>query len=296
MQENKGKSAMTAKIGKRLSCCLLVCIIYFIAFVHSDAQAGNDFILTELRVDIPIVYSARDYKVLIGTMSGLPSAPFTTGWLGIELSNNSGLFGKQFSQVGIMTNNQGVYWFVYAEPGVECLRGNYGWWDNTAGKYLGCYGNYYDLVSANQYFPVELVTYQQGYWIARITDQNGLPHDLAKIWTDSVYTYRANVNMEEGYTQAQDPFLLAQFLFWHPQYFDYSYQTFLDWPTSIDDHINNLYATDLTGLGDFCSDHYGALVNIGNDERNWYAGTGGNVCHWTLFPNYHIRIPIVNNN
>jgi hypothetical protein len=287
---------MAAKIGNGfLVACLLALSICF-AFVNSDAQAGNDFIYTELRVDLPIVYSARDYKVLIGSMNGLPSGPYTSAWLGLELATNPGLFGKQFSQVGIMTNNQGVYWFVYAEPGVQCLRGNYGWWDSNAGKYLGCYGDYNDLVSPNQYFPVELVTYQEGYWIARITDQNGLPHDLAKIWTDSVYTHRANVNMEEGYSQSQDPFLLAQFVFWHPQYFDYSYQTFLDWPTSMDGHINILGATDLACLGNFCPGHYGAIVNLGNDERNWYAGTSGNVCQWTMFPNYHIRVPIVSKN
>jgi hypothetical protein len=242
------------------------------------------------------VYGARDYKVYLGAMDGLPSAAYTAGWLGLDLANNPGLFGRQFSQIGIMMNDQGIYWFVYAESGVTCLRGKYGWWNDIAGKYLGCYGDYYDLVSVNQYFPVELVTYQEGYWIARITDQNDIAHDLAKIWNNSVYIYSANVNMEEGYHQLQDPFLLAQFVFWHPQYYDFSHQGFLDWPASMDGHNNILGATDLAGQGNFCPSNYGAIVNIGNDERNWYAGTGGNVCQWAMFPYYHVRIPIIRRN
>jgi hypothetical protein len=77
---------MKIKIGFIIACSLVLVLNLFIT--KSDANAdtgGNDFIQTELMHDLPVVYGARDYKVLIGVSEGLPYSAFTTGWLGVYL-------------------------------------------------------------------------------------------------------------------------------------------------------------------------------------------------------------------
>lgn len=284
---------MKIKIGTSL---LSICIsLSMLAFSFTKAFAGNDFIVTDLRVDLGGVYNALDYKLSLGSYEGYPGnhPTYTAGWLGIYLANNPGLFGKQFTQVGIITDSTGIYWFVYAEPGVTCLRGSYYWWNAQAGKSLGCIGNIGDLVGFNRYHDVELVSYQHGEWIARVSDQFGVAHDVATIPSASVYIYGAQANVEEAYVQNQDPYELAQFMLWHPKYYDYNYGTFVDWPPSEGSNKNTLSTTDLNGINSFCPQHYGAIVNINNDERSWYGGTNGNICDWMMFPGDHNYLPII---
>lgn len=126
-----------------------------------SAIAGNDFIAVDLRTDFASVYYAQDYQVWISSNAGpIGNNPtYTTGWLSIDLDNKPGDYGHLFSQVGLMADSGGIFWFVYAEPGVVCLRGSYYWFNPDLGKYLGCKGGYTDLVDFHRLYRFELVTY-----------------------------------------------------------------------------------------------------------------------------------------
>ena len=56
------------------------------------------------------------------------------------------------------------------------------------------------------------------FWIARVQDNQGNPYDVAKLLSDSNSIYDADVDMEEGYAQTQDPFEVGVFRMWHPQF------------------------------------------------------------------------------
>jgi hypothetical protein len=101
--------------------------------------------------------------------------------------------------------------------------------------------------------------------------------------------------MEEAYTEANDPYMLGSYYFWHPHYMQWG-TGFQEWPGSLDPNISNLYVTDLQGYNSFCPQHYGATLDISGDPRFWFAGTGGNVCSYVLFPqNYKNYLPMVSN-
>jgi hypothetical protein len=136
-----------------------------------------------------------------------------------------------------------VYWFAYAEPGLECLEGDPAWGDACPNPPCGCVGDAYELVSLETWHMVELVSYLEGFVIARVYDEQGIPLDVAKIWSRSTRVWDAYVAMEEGYNEPPDPYLTAEISDWHPQWMLWgtSYQ---DWPSSIEPKRNEINAMD----------------------------------------------------
>lgn len=277
---------------RALLATLVPCIVVAVAAGVAIA-AGNDFMAGKLYVNLNEVYSAGDYRVLLlahdKPSSGSPD--YTASWLSLDLAQYNGQpFSAEFSQVGLLARDDGIHWFVYAEPGVTCIRGEQ-YWGTCNGRSCGCLGTVGDIVSQGAWHRVELVTYGQGYWIARVYSSGDVGWDVAKIWSTSTRIYDAQVTMEEAYTTAQDPYLTGRFYHWHPEYIVPG-SGFRDWPESEGGHQNQIYATDLNGQNTFCPDHYGVDPNWLGDERAWYAGTGGHACSWLLFPSAHVYLPI----
>ncbi|MFQ6057696.1 MAG: hypothetical protein ACE5MB_02295, partial [Anaerolineae bacterium] len=256
------------------------------------AQEGWDFVIGDLRVDLSEVYYARDYKVHLladdKPSSGMDN-DFTAAWLGVFLAQPNGQPGSgQFSQVGLKTDKNGIYWFVYAEPGVTCDRGSHP-------DPYHCYGAYGDLVTLGSWHQVELVTYGQGYWIARVYEANGTAHDVAKIWSNSDRIYLARSDTEEGYFETSDPYLTARFYHWHPQYMKWGVG-WQEWPASSGSIANSIWTDAINGL-DPCPSHYGADPYWTGDPRAWFAGTGGKWCDVDpLFPTVYTYLPDVQGN
>jgi len=248
---------------------------------------GNSFVIADLRVDLPAVYNARDYRTYLYAAdkpsTGDPGN-FATAWLGLFLAQYNGQpFSGQFAQVGPTTDQTGVRWFVYAEPDVTCLRG-------TQRDPHSCYGNYGDLVNLNEWHRYELVKYtQDNFWIARVYDINGIGYDVAKIWHTSNRIYLARSDTEEGYYESADPYITMKFYHYDPEYMQWGVG-FQQWPTSTGGSGNSTISTSPASI---CPDHYGAKPNVLGDERYWFAGTGGQVCSWVLFPSAHAYLPAI---
>jgi len=169
--------------------------------------------------------------------------------------------------------NLGVRWFVYSGAGVECFQGQPGWGT------LGCVGNWGDRATVGQWQKVELVTYGQGFWIARVYDQYGNALDVAKILSNSTQIYRATAVTEEAYHQSTDPYMTASFWHSHPKYMIWgSGGGFQDRPASPSPGVkgshNKLLVSPARPIS-ICPDHYIARLNWGNDPRVWYAGSAG---------------------
>lgn len=182
-----------------------------------------------------------------------------------------------------------LYWFVYSEDPITCLQGTPFWWNWDKLRFFGCIGEPDSLASLQEWTRVELVTYGQGLWIARVDDLNGNVADVAQITTTQYTIYRANVNMEQAYSDIAAPYLLGRFFFWHPQYMEWGVG-FHDWPASLGPNINDLYATSIPlGINKFCPQHYGATINLLGDSRYWYLVPAGKsvrrICF--LFTNFY---------
>lgn len=126
-----------------------------------NVHAGNDFVVVNLRIDPIEVSSSLDYRVWLAAESGptWQTSTFTTAWLSVDLNNQPGLFGHEFSQIGLMAFTQGLQWFVYSEAGVICNQGSYAWWNSDKDMYLGCRGAFNNEVIYGNFYTVELVKY-----------------------------------------------------------------------------------------------------------------------------------------
>jgi hypothetical protein len=259
---------------------LALVIACSLMIVASGTAIANDFIVGSLRVDLDEVANAWDYKIdlLATSLPENSSSGFTTVWLSVDLDHQPGLDGAKFTQVGLLTDQNGIHWFAYSEAGVGCLRGQV-YWRFANGSPKGCLGNIADVVQLNQWHTVELVTYGQGYWIARVYEADGVTaRDVVTISSSLERIWDAGATMEEGFLGASDPFMEGTFYLHHPRY-QVSNGSFSLWPRS-DGNNSTLYALPAS----ICPSHYGATPNIDNNEYKWLAGTGGQICNWTLFP------------
>jgi hypothetical protein len=125
--------------------------------------------VVDLKINDLHVRNSLDYQVWIASILG-PNGnypTFTKGWISIDLNNQPGLFGRSFSQVGIMADSTRLKWFAYSESGVICNYGEYGWYNEIKQMYLGCFGGDFEFVNYGMLHKVELVKYPlNNFWIA----------------------------------------------------------------------------------------------------------------------------------
>jgi hypothetical protein len=254
--------------------------------------AGNTFVTANLRYDLPAIYNARDYKTMIAA-GVLPTTgviqDFTTGWLGVFFAQyQPGVpFSGQFSQIGIETSRSGIRWFIYAEPGVTCLRGT-----QPPGDHLHCYGDYNDLVSLLTWHTLRLQKLtNENFWRVYFYDTNNVGYIVGAIESTSNRIYLARNDTEEGYYEATNPFLDMAYYYWHPQYWNGS--SWVEWAASEGSGKNNEIWISGANPQGICPGHYGANPYLGGDERAWYAGTTGQYCSWVLFPSSHTYLTLV---
>ncbi len=140
---------------------------------------------------------------------------------------------------------------------------------------LGCMGSPDDLTTNGEWTRYELVTYGQGFWIARVYDQNSNGHDVAKIYSSSGTIYRMENAGEEGWDASQtggiDPYITMQYSQYHIEYKNPG-QPFQLWPGP----------GAGTTQGYPCPYKYGADINLAGDSRYWYSGDGRTQCQFSL--------------
>lgn len=278
--------------------------------VFADPRASNDFVNVDLLSDVELVYSAMDYKVGLMALDRPMSNPdiFTTAWLGLYLADGSGqIYPQKFVQVGIKTDLSGVYWYVYAEPGVQCLEGAYDYWDPVWLYYKGCHGYNNEYVSLGANVTVELATsIVSNVWYVTIWETSGggqpVGHTVAVINYDSKRIYWATATMEEAIPKQYDPYdpyLMADFFISHPQFKNQTTGVFNEWPVSPPPswptQKNVLRAVSNYPGRVICPYYYGAVLNISSDPRYWRVGTYGTICDAIMFPGFYLNLPIVMN-
>jgi hypothetical protein len=112
-------------------------------------------------------------------------------------------------------------------------------------------------------------------------------YTVAQIQYQSTRIFLARSDTEEGFYESTDPYLTAKFYHYRPQFMKLG--SWADWAESDGIATSYLYAYS----PDPCPTHYGVTPNLQGDERFWFAGTGGQICNWLLFPSEHIYLPLV---
>jgi hypothetical protein len=252
------------QIGRRFA-RLVGAMLALAAMISAPiAQAGSDQIVVDLRVDQPAVYGAADFVTdmfATATNSSPQGSDWTPGYLGLYDAPNSG-----FVQVGLGTNNNSIFWFVWADPGtVTCLIPN-----TQIGN--GCNGAYNDIAHLGAWHRVELVNYGSG-WIARVYEANsGVSHDVATIAASGSRVYRVMEAGEEVFSSpTTDPGLQYGYLHNHPQYMVWG-TGFQQWPASSGGNNNTLFVSKVSPRPSVCPDPYTAAINLGGDNRYWWTG------------------------
>ncbi|MFZ3071172.1 MAG: hypothetical protein WA110_08645 [Anaerolineaceae bacterium] len=265
---------LNASRKRAMRIVLIPVLILFLAANTKSVSGYHDWLTVNFRVDQNDVVYSQDYILNILPVSFTSSAPvgfFTTAWLSVNLSPSGGGSGgkSDFTQVGYMSDNRGMYWFVYSEKqNVECLQGTSRWGTR------GCTGSVGSLANTGVWHQVELVTYQQGFWIARVYDDYGNAEDVAKISSSSARIYKATASFEEGFNSIPDPHYRGSFFSSYPKYMIWG-TGFANWPASDNSTANTLSNVSDLAYNNFCPTYYNAVLNWNNNPRVWYFGTAG---------------------
>jgi hypothetical protein len=254
---------------KIFSAILLVVSLFLSDF--SLVHAGEDGWLTAtLRTDLTAVRTAKDYITFLEIVQ-YPNSNiqwqnqwWSKGYLKIYIPNTP---PSVFMEVGIRLRK--LYdplvaprkWYVDAPgPGlsIQCLRGTYI-------QFSSCVGDDNDsLTTTAAEYRFELVTYGDGFWIARVQNMSTLQiADVARISTSSTVANNVFVSMwlKEG---SDPPPNKAIFRHRDPSYMVWG-SGFQLWPLSSGGNNNTVAAVSLVG----CPQYYkGASVGT----RTWLAG------------------------
>lgn len=147
------------------------------------------------------VANAGDYRVHMVATAKPGSAATAVNYLGF----NAGATGpalNTFMHAGLYVTHEGVTWFAAGTPNaanapdVDCLRGKEEWLDLYQ-RHTGCLGDVGDLeLDLNIWTRVQFVTYDEGYWIVRISNQRGDLIDVAKIYNPhTTFAIRVIISM-----------------------------------------------------------------------------------------------------
>lgn len=247
------------------------------------ASAGNDFVIGNLRVDDWSVTKGQylDYRHYIypAAAPNNQNSNATSGWFGIDLGQwNGNVYSRKFVQVGILTDNSKARWFVYAESGVDCLKGTPGWVGQD-GVTRGCVGKYGGMgisPGSNIWTRVELATYSgQSWWVVRVYNAQNTPIDVVKVRSGSKQIYYAQATSEEVYSGSSDPHILMNFYHYHPEYWKPNVG-FTLWPGSIGGGNHNILSTFPSNI---CPTWYGAETGIQNNPHLWRTASGDTTCY-----------------
>lgn len=288
---------------RRVSIWIIVALALSLLFPMITQANGSNFVDGEWRADITSVNQSDNYALYVAHQGFITNRndSFTTGWLGVYLYPYTGqTFSASFSQIGIQSRNGQLYWFVYSELGVTCLRGYYTPAD-ADGIHRGCNGFDNDLVGLNQTNIFQIAKFGGTWYLEVYNTSVGGSAYVATINSPTSYTQpvycpsgspqpcpassaisEASGEAEEGYDGSFDPLLPMAEYFYHPSYSPTgAYIT--DWPGG-----NNMIHTPGLINGQSQPEYqvctrYGAVLNLNGDPRFYYGGTGGTLCYASPF-------------
>lgn len=282
-------------VGIAISLAVSLCHVMNAA---ADDPYFSDLLDAHWRVDLPSVNTAQAYFTYLQPANYLDNTPgtFTTGWLGIYLQPYiDGVAGSaKFTQIGTMSQNGQLFWFVESEAHLDCIQGTR--ITNLPPPLTGCFGDANSFVRLQQWNAVALYHYGTK-WFANIQDYTGSSADVVAVTLlddqgqvyDTTQIYSSEVASEEAYdtiTYPNDPTVNMSYFFAHPQFYCQSAYCpsnpgFTDWVGS--GSILDFFEFTRPGDPNAPPCLYGGVFNLSGDSRFWYTGNGGTSCSF-VFP------------
>ena len=248
--------------------CVLVSVISLFIFSSPHAYADGTFPLY-LSTKTAVIRDSGDYIVHSRLIrKGEDFHGYTSNKLKIAPAGPN--VNLRF-EVGTRTSDNDMAWYVYINDQTvewDCLRGF-----KIAS---GCVQSGTDtLVGFDEWLQLELVTYGQGWWIARIRNNwDFTVSDVARIYVPSTsITYIfVETYVQEGYNNDPEDFLQTGIYWnWHPRYVKPT--GWAEW-----DATSGPLLAEKNFIPHFfspsyrCPQLYNVKQNIGGDNRSWYTG------------------------
>ena len=251
-----------------LSIALMVALAA-VPLATAPALAGkHNFLAAPFRIDQAAVNSSTGYRYWVAGAEAedVPGDSFVTAWLSVDFDDQPG--DDKFTQVGLISDDEGLKWFVYSLVDIDCLEGDTEW----EGK--GCEGDLGHIVAENTFHKVEMVSYPPVHpeWLIRIYNSGGSGTTVARVNHTSTGIYDAGAVFEEAWESGADPDIEGDFTHWRPQYKSTS-GSWTNWPATSGSNRNHLYDAKIGSHPDACPDDWAASHNVGGDNRKWYTGT-----------------------
>lgn len=267
-------SRMTLRLAAIAILLTLALTLVFNSSSLAMSGDGNDQVVAWLRNDLAGVNNAQNYMMYLVPASPLPSTPrevaTSYGYLGVDAGPNQ----THFLQVGFTEDVYALRWFVFSyDYGITCTRGHLYF------NGYGCLGDPNDFATLDSFQMVQMDTDLHGTWHAFLYNTQGQGVDVAHIYFGSNTAYNVFTSSEEMWTTQSDPGIMVRYYHFHPRYYQYPVG-WTDWSCSGGlpgcqpgghNYLNQ--AVCPPGWP------YAAIINLGNDPRFWFAGTGGGTCN-----------------
>jgi len=253
------------KLRAKLVASVVLAVAIFPAI---SVGAYNDFMVARWNP----AQSAAYGTYIITDQASNGGADYTAAWIGFDLAPSipGVTFSGLFTQVGVQSDFDSYYWFVYAESGVTCVRG-------TQRDARTCIGVIGDIVGQDKVNAYALYQFA-GAWVAQVSDYtSGGIYPVAWINSNShqIYNY-IDTNAERVSDFTNSAKLPMRYFFYHPTYLATPSNTYTDLIGP-----GMFYTATREPMGVICPP-YGGLSDLGGDPRYWFAGTNGPMCTFTI--------------
>lgn len=235
--------------------------------VHASSSSRAHYVV--LRTDLSAVSTAGDYIHYVYTAQQPTQSSGVNSIAGYMAINVPGFLAGMALEVNMSEPDdcgfmgKCVDWELHSSVRVKCLRGI------ALPTGFDCLSTRSDsVVAMNTWHTLEFVTYNQGFWIARIRNYStGEVADIAQILDPHVTITRMDVGTV--YNDDNPPYVPATIYHWHPSYM-VAGTGFQLWPASSSGHNNILVGQFLSSQE--CPLIHKASRNVTNDPRYWSLG------------------------
>jgi len=252
---------------------------------NNTVSSAGDYYVNIISFTPPNANVARDARQGQADLSG----NYTMNYLELYPETTSSTL-LPFLRVGLLTTDDGVYWFASGPrehvdaPTITCYRNSFEFWSNSQGRHTGCIGRADDLgIGFETWHRVQLVTYNDKDWVAKITNVDGYIHDVARFKAiNGKRLNLASVVMETRRTDPDsNPWVKAKYY-----NFDFKYRNggWMQWPSNIG---GNYGSNKIIASNTICPSFYGVAHNFSGQPYLWAMGDSllldGEECHGSIY-------------
>lgn len=249
----------------------------FSQFFISSVHAAEHTLEGNLRTDPSAVYQARDYTTYTLAKREPIVYAVNRGDSYFRAGIAGSIFSDSYVEVGIrLFGNGNSKWYVRTlhAIAIDCLiPGSILIVQPNA--YRECQGSVtiQPIISIKKWYRLQVVTYNQGFWIARIYDDTGYPRDVARVYEPSNLLRIGGTYQSTRIEAYPGSFAGVSFNHWHPYFM--AGGSWVLWPlsnSSLPTFSRNKFWVAGTCSPVATTPSYKGFLQLSGDPRFWFAG------------------------